>query len=718
MTICILFLHKKLGQSEASPLSLLKGLSILSIVLFCLFVSYVAFAENGIQSYPERLNSEGKERVIVSFKDEIDPSIVTKYNCKIIRAIKTIKALVCEIPKENIELLEKEEAIKYVAIDAIIQAQPGGEDRDPYEYGLFLGFKDEYFSRIDQEYNTSIIEARNEYITFIQTSLLRQRKIIELYSRLLSYYRNRHLTRTYFYRWLLSKYQELLKRYYQDLMRAFQEYRQKLIVAREAYGQASSIWEEKVNEMVALSYRGPVTVRWNNLEAGLNSKAAWDRYGLDGTGIRIAFLDTGVNYNLENLGGGIGLGFKCLDGYDFWNDDDDPINDTPEETHGTNVVSVAVGKGVNKVVGVAYNVSYYAVKCGESDGAWSSDIMAGIEWASTEPHKADIISISWTIYTLDPWLKEHFEEICNNAYNQGIIIVAGSGNNGYSYSGWPAAFDNVISVGAHAEDQTLYNYAGYSTNGGVDVIAPGARVYTVDPDNSAWWVWGTSIATPHAAALLALQLQYARQRGIEINNAYLWEVMKHGAKDLGLDPVWQGSGKIWAAETNEPPPDPHKGSIDLMGSSIWPFDFTFTYYNYLYLLEDKYPAYFLGTTMSQDIAIDNISDEPDIPDTYVENLNITTIQKYRTTGVTLPGDSTEDFETYEPIALNPGDIITLEDDYDLPIYAEPGLYNVVLDLEFNLVGNPRLLKITLNEASIWCPPGPAPSTQSGYGVRR
>jgi hypothetical protein len=119
--------------------------------------------------------------------------------------------------------------------------------------------------------------------------------------------------------------------------------------------------------------------------------------------------------------------------------------------------------------------------------------------------------------------------------------------------------------------------------------------------------------------------------------------------------------------------------------------------------------------MSQDIDIHNISDRPDIPDTYVENLNVTTTQKYRDTLAILPGDSTEDFETYEPIALNPGDIVTLVDDYALPRSANPGLYNVVLDLEFNLVGNPRVLQITLDEASIWCPPGPPPDN-TGYGI--
>jgi hypothetical protein len=71
-----------------------------------------------------------------------------------------------------------------------------------------------------------------------------------------------------------------------------------------------------------------------------------------------------------------------------------------------------------------------------------------------------------------------------------------------------------------------------------------------------------------AAALIALQLQYARQNNLDESNSYLWQVMEDSAIDLGLDPVFQGEGKIWAAETDPPPPSPHDGAIDLMSLLI------------------------------------------------------------------------------------------------------------------------------------------------------
>jgi hypothetical protein len=688
----------------------------LLIVLLCLLIPSVALAEDqksSTETYLGELHNQGKERVIVTFTDEVDHTLVEKYGGTSIRAFKTIKGLVCEIPNENIELLKQEAAVEDVVPDMVIKLQTGYGVRDPEELTEELRLREEYFARIEEEYSAAVEEARRELIKFYQDELAAKREIIERYARFLQYLRDNGYEDTWIYKWILSRYNELLEEYYAARRAGIQKYHEKIALAKNVYVQLASIWREKVQETMALAYTGPAEVRWNNLEAGLNAKAAWDNYNLDGTGVKIAFLDTGINYTMENLDD------NYLGGYDFVNDDDDPmpaIDGT--EDHGTNIVSLAVGEGVNKVVGTAYNASYYAVRVmGSDDGGFISDMIFGVEWASQEPHKADIISMSFGTYggyLWEQYYKPWFEEACNNAYNNGIILVASSGNDGHNYSAWPAAFDNVISVGGHAEDQTLYDHEGDSSNGGVEIIAPGEQVYTVGADNSAWLCSGTSLATPHASALIALQLQYARQRRIEVNNAYLWEVMKEAAIDLGLDPVYQGKGKIWAAETDPPPASPHNGSIDLMGSSIWPFEFIFTYYNYLYLLDGLYPAYFLGT-MSQDIDIENISDRPDIPDTYVENLNVTTIQKYRDTLAILPGDSTEDFETYEPITLNPGDIVTLVDDYALPISANPGLYNVVLDLEFNLVGNPRLIKITMDEASIWCPPGPPPDN-TGYGI--
>lgn len=451
-----------------------------------------------------------------------------------------------------------------------------------------------------------------------------------------------------------------------------------------------------------LSYQGPVTIRWNNLEAGLNSQAAWDRYNLDGTGIKIAFLDTGVNYNLANLQA------SYLGGEDFVEDDGDPLTTDPAEGHGTQIVSVAVGRGVNggKVVGVAYRVGFYAVKVMDKDGVGlTTDIMSGIEWASTEPHKADIISMSLGIYDEDqvgnplwPYIKQAYEAVCNNAYNARVILVACSGNRGYDHSSYPAAFANVISVGGHAEDQNLYS----ASNGGVDIVAPGAHVYTVKPDNSAWWVWGTSIASPQAAGLIALQLQYARQNNIQPNNGYLWEVMKHSAKDTPLitDPVYKGKGKIWAARTDAN--DPNIGAIDLMAAN-WPINYRFESSNYAFL-DGNLPVYQIGCDVNQTIILENITDAIGNTVETIVNLRVTATSVHygEPNEPNLPGNSITVFPTITAFEPNEANSITLTYSYSIPPQTIPGLKKTKLQFEFNFAGDSRAIKIACNEPnSFW-----------------
>ena len=677
------------------------------VILFCLCILPIAYSQEGhssAEAYLEELHLQGKERVIVTFKDEINLSLVEQYDGEVIRPLKIINGLICEIPRENIELLKEEDEVENLAIDGLAKAQPGSEKRDRKDFIRFLRCKRKYFKTIRREYRSAIRDTRKEFRKALKVCRLDRSDG---------------------------------KGYRTCLKQATKEYREKIAMARNCYGVAVGEWEEKVNEMVAMSYGGPVEVRWNNLEAGLNSQAAWDNYDLDGTGIKIAFLDTGVNYTLENLND------NYLGGYDYvgtppdYFSDDDPINQDDNEVHGTEVVSLAVGEGVDKVVGVAYNASYYVVRVLEGYDppiGWIGDVISGIEWASTEPHKADIISMSFCFYEpVDPTAKIYLRNACNSAYAQGIVLVAGSGNGGDPTSGYPAAFANVISVGAHTIDQTIASFS----NGGVDVVAPGGdgdiitpedNLYTVHPDNSAWWVWGTSFATPHVSALIALQLQYARLDDRDVtgkfpfdaNNGYNWEVMKHSAWPLTgetYDPVYQGNGKIWAAETTdpEPPPTPHDGSIDCIAGE-WPLDYEFVFDNWIYLDQGLYPAYFIGTSMYQDIILTNNTDTVGQYASHIEEVKVSTTQAYygHSGEVNMPGSPVKVFPTE---TVNAGNAANLEDTYYLPWSTIPGLNRTILDMEFEFTDdtNDRLIKVAYPypEDGIWCPP---PALNEGFPI--
>jgi hypothetical protein len=104
---------------------------------------------------------------------------------------------------------------------------------------------------------------------------------------------------------MLLKQEKAVKEVVPDMViRAEGEYERPMFVKPRItpipYADDSVYLETAVNSAISgtvatYEYTGPVTVRWNNLEAGLNSKAAWYRYNLNGAGIKIAFLDTGIN---------------------------------------------------------------------------------------------------------------------------------------------------------------------------------------------------------------------------------------------------------------------------------------------------------------------------------------------------------------------------------------------------------------------------------------
>ncbi|MEJ2628374.1 MAG: S8 family serine peptidase, partial [bacterium] len=80
--------------------------------------------------------------------------------------------------------------------------------------------------------------------------------------------------------------------------------------------------------------------------------------GLSGEGILVGIVDTGIDYMHPALGGGFGPGFRVIGGYDFINDDADPVDDM---FHGTHVAGI-VGASSDSLIGVAPGVHFIAAK--------------------------------------------------------------------------------------------------------------------------------------------------------------------------------------------------------------------------------------------------------------------------------------------------------------------------------------------------------------------
>ncbi|MHA7262755.1 S8 family serine peptidase [Arthrobacter sp. TMN-37] len=168
-----------------------------------------------------------------------------------------------------------------------------------------------------------------------------------------------------------------------------------------------------------------------------------------GGGSVVAILDTGVDYTLPELGGGLGEDFTVVGGYDFVNEDEDPMDD---HYHGTHVAGIVAGTG--PAAGVAPEASLTAYKVLDAKGeGWESTIIAAVE-AAADPlgrHPADVINMSLG------GAGDGYDALgaaASNATRSGSLVVAAAGNEGPGEGtvGSPAAAPDVLAVGASVTD--------------------------------------------------------------------------------------------------------------------------------------------------------------------------------------------------------------------------------------------------------------------------
>jgi len=226
-----------------------------------------------------------------------------------------------------------------------------------------------------------------------------------------------------------------------------------------------------------------------------------------GAGVVVAVIDTGIDYNHPALGGGFGAGRKVRGGFDFVNNDADPMDD---HRHGTHVAGIIAARSA-AVTGLAPDVALLAYKVLGADGKGrTSDIIAGIERAVAEG--ADILNISLggPGHPGDP-----LSRAVDNAVAQGVIVCVAAGNEGegarFHTIGSPAAAALAITVGAAngAQIAEFSSRGPAHQNGAIkpDVVAPGVGIVSTVPGGGVLALSGTSMATPYVSALAALLLE-------------------------------------------------------------------------------------------------------------------------------------------------------------------------------------------------------------------
>lgn len=253
----------------------------------------------------------------------------------------------------------------------------------------------------------------------------------------------------------------------------------------------------------------------------IGSKEAHDK-GITGKEIKVAVIDTGIDYNHEDLDA------NYRGGYDFIFDDDDPIDDS-WNSHGTHIAGI-IGAEANGtgVVGVAPEVSLYAVKALDSAGFGTlGTIVAGIQWAVD--NGMDIANLS--IAGAD---SQVLQEACDAAYEAGLLLIAAAGNTFGGAATFPAAYDSVIAVtGTDQADQRGF-YSPLDPK--VELAAPGLGIRSTAQYNSYTELSGTSQSTAHvtgtAALVLAAGVGDVNNDGL-VNNLDVRQRLQATAVDLG-----------------------------------------------------------------------------------------------------------------------------------------------------------------------------------------
>ncbi|HET9252645.1 MAG TPA: S8 family peptidase, partial [Candidatus Eisenbacteria bacterium] len=251
--------------------------------------------------------------------------------------------------------------------------------------------------------------------------------------------------------------------------------------------------------------------------ADIDAVPAWDVQ----TGSRdvvVAVIDTGTDYDHPDLAGNIwtntgevpdnlidddGNGYvDDVHGYDFHNEDGDPMDDNGHGTHVSGTIGAVGNNGVG-MTGVARDVRIMALKFlgGNGSGA-TSDAVASVEYAIQMG--AHVMNSSWGGSNFSALLQLAIE----NANAAGISFVAAAGNSGISldsFRHYPASYPvpNVIAVASTTHHDILSPFSNFGATT-VHLAAPGSSIWSTLPGSSYGHISGTSMATPHVAGAIAL----------------------------------------------------------------------------------------------------------------------------------------------------------------------------------------------------------------------
>jgi len=325
----------------------------------------------------------------------------------------------------------------------------------------------------------------------------------------------------------------------------------------------------------------PTAGAMERTSATVGATAVRSDLGVDGTGIGVAVLDSGVAAHDDLLGGN---GAPLVDRFvDFVGGSETPYDDYG---HGTHVAGIIAGSGYDSGgarTGIAPGARLTVLKVLDGRGTGRiSDVIAALDYVVAHKDELNIRVVNLSIatgvyesYEMDP-LTVAAEVVVRN----GVVVVAAAGNNGRGPDGRirhggitaPGNAPSVLTVGASShmgtvdrEDDTI---ASFSSRGPAavdygakpDLVAPGVGIESLSDPGSTLFLTkskyllsgtipttslpylslsGTSMSAPVVTGTVALMLQANPTLTPNAVKAILqYTAERHG----GVDPLTQGAG--------------------------------------------------------------------------------------------------------------------------------------------------------------------------------
>ena len=239
----------------------------------------------------------------------------------------------------------------------------------------------------------------------------------------------------------------------------------------------------------------------------ISAPTAWSNANASNVAPTIAVIDTGFALNHEDLVGRWDgtQGSDSWAGWDFVDGTNNPLAGK-SNPNGAAVFHGTMTAGLAGLLNP--NAKLMPLQALDDNGVgYTNTVAAAVTYAAD--NGANIISLSLGSSSDDPYLHQQIDY----AISRGVLVVAAAGNSGCNCLSYPAAYPEVLSVGASTSSDARASFSSYGSN--LDVLAPGtagdvcSAFYTSSNATNAYSCGysGTSFSTPLTSGLAALLLQ-------------------------------------------------------------------------------------------------------------------------------------------------------------------------------------------------------------------